>query len=307
MIARDGHEVWMHDQARPVYDDAGALVYWQGLMLDVTEQRRTQQLERELDVERLTAERLRTEDELKTTFLQAVSHDLRTPLAAILGLAVTLERDDLTLAPAEARDLAHRIAQNARRMDGMVADFLDLDRLQRGVADLTFLPVDVGALVREIVGDPDLVTEHRLTLDVAPVTVDADAGMLARIVENLLVNATKHTPAGSQIWVRVEPRDDGLELIVEDDGPGVPKADRGVVFEAFSQGSDATAGSGIGLTLVVRFTELHGGRAWVEDRAGGGASFHVTIPRAATERRIDLTDLESGQDTATGSEAESQA
>jgi signal transduction histidine kinase len=297
----------MHDQARPVYDDAGTLVYWQGLMLDVTEQRRTQQLERELDVERLTAERLRAEDELKTTFLQAVSHDLRTPLAAILGLAVTLERDDLTLPPAEARDLAHRIAQNARRMDGMVADFLDLDRLQRGVADLTFLPVDVGALLREIVGDPDLVTEHRLTLDVAPVTVDADAGMLARIVENLLVNATKHTPPGSQIWVRVERRDDGLELIVEDDGPGIPEADRGVVFEAFSQGSDATAGSGIGLTLVARFTELHGGRVWVEDRAGGGASFHVTIPRAATERRIDLTNLESGQDTATGSEAESQA
>ena len=81
-----------------------------------------------------------------------------------------------------------------------------------------------------------------------------------------------------------------------------------MVFEAFSQGSDATAGSGIGLTLVARFTELHGGRAWLEDRAGGGASFHVSRSRErATERRIDLTNLESGQDTATGSEAESQA
>jgi PAS domain S-box-containing protein len=307
MIARDGHEVWVHDQARPVYDDAGVLVYWQGLMLDVTEQRRTHQLERELDIERLTAERLRVEDEMKTTFLQAVSHDLRTPLAAILGLAVTLERDDLTLAPTEARDLAHRIAQNARRMDGMVADFLDLDRLQRGVADLTFQPIDVGALVREIVGDPDLVTEHRLTLDVAPVTVEADAAMLARIVENLLVNAMKHTPAGSQIWMRVERRDDGLELVVEDDGPGVADRDKGTIFEAFRQGTDATAGSGVGLALVARFTELHGGRAWVEDRPGGGASFHVTIPRTAADRRIDLTALESDQDTVTGSDAESQA
>ena len=134
-IAKDGREVWIHDQARPIYDDEGNLVYWQGLMLDVTDQRRTQELERALDLERLEAERLRAEDEMKTTFLHAVSHDLRTPLAAILGLAVTLEREDLTLSADESRDLAHRIAQNARRLDRMVSDFLDLERLNRGVAE----------------------------------------------------------------------------------------------------------------------------------------------------------------------------
>ena len=307
VIARDGREVWIHDQARPVYDEVGTLVYWQGLLLDVTEQRRTQQLERALDIERLAAEQLRAEDEIKTTFLQAVAHDLRTPLAAILGLAVTLEREDLVLDPEESRDLARRIAQNARRLDGMVADFLDLERLQRGAAELDFESVDVGTLVREIVGDPDLVTDRRVTLDVAPATVDADAGMLARIIENLLGNTMKHTPSGSQIWVRLERTDDGVELIVEDDGPGVPDAEKECIFEPFQQGTGAAAGSGVGLALVTRFAELHGGRAWVQDRAGGGASFHVTIARSAAERRIDLTRLEADQETPAGSEAESQA
>jgi PAS domain S-box-containing protein len=249
----------------------------------------------------------RVEDEMKTTFLQAVSHDLRTPLAAILGLAVTLEREDLVLELEETRDLAHRIAQNARRLDGMVAGFLDLERLQRGAADLTFEPVDVATLVREIVGDPDLVTDRRMTLDVAPATVEADAGMLARIVENLLTNTMKHTPRGSQIWVRLERTDDGVELIVADDGPGVPDADKECIFEPFRQGTGATAGSGVGLALVARFADLHGGRAWVEDRAGGGASFHVTIARSAVEPRIDLTPFEADQETPAGSEADSQA
>jgi PAS domain S-box-containing protein len=307
LIARDGREVWMRDQARPVYDEAGQLLYWQGLLLDVTEQRRATELERELDVERVDADRLRAEDEIKTTFLQAVAHDVRTPLAAILGLAVTLERDDLTLAPGEARDLAHRIAQNARRVDGMVADILDLERLRRGVADLSFQPVDVGTLAREIASDRDVVGDRRVTVDAGPATVDADGQVLARIIENLLGNTVKHTPATSQMWVRVEATETVVELIVDDDGPGVHDEDKDRVFEPFQQGRDAAAGSGVGLALVARFAELHGGRAWVEDRPGGGASFHVTIARTAAERRVDLTPFERDQPTPTGSEAESQA
>lgn len=304
---KDGDEIWVHDQARPVYDDTGALVYWQGLLLDITDQRRTLELERALDLERVEAERLRTEDELKTTLLHAVSHDLRTPLAAILGLAVTLERDDLALSTDESRDLAHRIAQNARRLDRMVADFLDLERLRRGVTDLAFAPVDLGALVREIVADADLVAERRLALDVVPVTIQADAGMLERIIENLLANTVKHTPAESRIWVRVGPADGGAELVVEDDGPGVADEDKARIFEPFRQGAHAATGSGVGLALVARFAELHDGQAWVDDRPGGGASFHVTLAAEPSERRIDLTGLEADQETAAGSGADNQA
>jgi PAS domain S-box-containing protein len=306
LVARDGHEVWVHDQARPVYDETGQLVYWQGLLVDVTEQQRAEELQQALDLERIGADRLRAEDAIKTTFLQAVAHDIRTPLAAILGLAVTLERDDLPLGPDEARDLAHRIAQNARRVDGMVADILDLERLQRGVTDLSFQPVDLGALVRSMVADPDVMGDRRVTVDVAPATVEADGEVLARIVDNLLGNTVKHTPASSTIWVRLVTRPDEVELVVEDDGPGVPDDEKDRIFEPFRQGAAATTGSGVGLALVARFAELHGGRAWVEDRAGGGASFHVTVARGA-ERQVDLTAYEDDQPTPTGSEAESQA
>ena len=81
---------------------------------------------------------------MKTTFLQAVSHDLRTPLAAILGLAVTMERDDIDITEDENRDMARRIASNARKLDRIVTDFLDLDRLNRGLAEPHFEPIDVG-------------------------------------------------------------------------------------------------------------------------------------------------------------------
>jgi PAS domain S-box-containing protein len=308
VIAKDGREVWIHDQSRPVYDDAGNLVYWQGLLLDMTDQRRTLELERALEIERVEAERLRTEDEVKTTFLHAVSHDLRTPLAAILGLAVTLEREDLTLEPREARDLAHRIAQNARRLDRMVGDFLDFERLARGVAEPNYTSVDVGALLREIVAANELVSDRKLTLEIAPATVRADAAMLERIVENLLGNTAKHTPASARIWVRMTPWDDGVEIVVEDEGPGVPDADKERIFEPFRQGSESATGSGVGLALVARFAEMHDGGAWVEDRPGGGASFHVTIASEPAERRIDLTTMEpEDQPTETGSSADNQA
>jgi PAS domain S-box-containing protein len=308
LIAKDGREVWIHDQSRPVYDAAGNLVYWQGLLLDMTDQRRTLELERALELERLEADRLRTEDEVKTTFLHAVSHDLRTPLAAILGLAVTLEREDLTLEPREARDLAHRIAQNARRLDRMVGDFLDFERLARGVAEPNYASVDVGALLREIVAANELVSDRKLSLEIVPSNVRADPGMLERIVENLLGNTAKHTPATARIWVRMTPWEDGVELVVEDDGPGVPDADKERIFEPFRQGSASATGSGVGLALVARFAEMHDGRAWVEDRTGGGASFHVTIASEPSERRIDLTAIErDDQPTETGSSADNQA
>jgi len=181
----------------------------------------------------------------------------------------------------EARDLAERIANNARRLDRIVGDLLDLERLQRGVASLQIEPIDLGARVREQVAQSELVAGRRLALDVAPLTIDADPGMVDRIVENLLTNASKHTPGDSRIWIRVALDDEGegAVLTVEDDGPGVAADERDAIFEPFRQGAGATGGSGVGLALVRRFAELHGGRAWVEERDGGGASFRVWLPR----------------------------
>jgi len=283
LVAKDGHVVWVHDQAVLIRDDEGRPLFWQGVWVDITERKRAAELERALEAEREEATQLRAIDEMKNTFLQAVSHDLRTPLAAILGLAVTLERQDLELNADEAKDLASRIAANARKLDRIVNDLLDLDRLGRGIVEPNLEPVDVGALVGQILGASELLAGRELHVQADTVTAQIDPAKVERIVENLLANAVRYTPPGTGIWVRVCPQDAGVLLVVEDEGPGVAVEHREQIFEPFRQGPGApehSPGVGVGLALVARFAELHGGHAWVEDRPGGGASFRVWLPLA---------------------------
>ena len=146
---------------------------------------------------------------MKNTFLQAVSHDLRTPLAAILGLAVTLERDDIAMEAGEARDLAGRIAKNARKLDRLVADLLDMDRLAQGIVSPKLEYLDVGDVVRRTVADSEAIDRERLTTDIRRVLIPVDASKVERIVENLLANTARHTPSNAHVWVSVHPHDRG--------------------------------------------------------------------------------------------------
>jgi K+-sensing histidine kinase KdpD len=249
-------------------------------LFDVTGHRLAEDaLRTALGREREAAARLRALDEMKTTFLHAVSHELRTPLAAILGSALTLDRDDIQLSEEDARDLVRRLASNARRLDRLLGDLLDLDRLDRGILEPKRRVVDVGDVLRSAANSPAL-ADHPVDVIAPRLLADIDQAMLERIVENLLANAARHTPAGTRVWVRVERAPGGLTLVVEDAGPGVPEALRGGVFEPFRQGPQQamhSPGVGIGLSLVAQFARLHHGRAWVEDRLGGGARFMVFL------------------------------
>jgi PAS domain S-box-containing protein len=284
MVHKDGRIVWVQDVATLV--EVAGRRSWQGFMLDITGRKEAEaKLARALEVEREATQRLRGLDEMKNTFLQAVSHDLRTPLAAILGLAVTLERTEVELDAVEMHDLARRIATNARKLDRLVTDLLDLDRLARGIVEPKLLPTDVGAIVRRVVAESELSVAGRVQVDAGSVTVSVDPAKVERIVENLLANAWRHTPADARVWVVVEPTEIGVRIRVEDEGPGVPPEMREAVFEPFRQGTGAPEhdpGVGIGLALVARFAELMGGRAWVEERAGGGASFRVELADGPT-------------------------
>ena len=297
VIAKNGRTVWLHDRSRLITDGEGVPRYWLGVLVDVSDRRHLHELRHELATERAENVRLSAADEAKTIALQAVSHDIRTPLAAILGLAATLESRGHEMAADDVRDLSSRIVDNSRRLDRIVTDLLDLDRLQRGGLLPRLRPLDLGALVRQIVTQTDAVTERRLQLDTGPVHVRADPTMVERIVENLLANAVKHTPGDSRIWVRVERTDDGASIVVEDDGPGVPPEAREHIFEPFAQGPmPGHGGAGVGLALVSKFAELHDGRAWVQPRPGGGASFRVLLAYEPEDDLLILAEDEQPTD-----------
>ena len=282
---------WIRDLIHVIRGRGGSPATLRGLMVDITERKRAERALRASERkysdafkrEREAAQRLRTLDDMKNTFLEAVSHDLRTPLTSILGSALTLERSRLDLPRADALDMVGRIASNARKLERLLSDLLDLDRLQRGIVSPKRRATDVEAFVRRAVEEMDA-QGRSIEVEVEPGSVQIDQAKTERILENLLSNSLRHTPDDARIWVRARTEDGGLSIVVEDDGPGVPSDLREAIFEPFRQApgssSEHAPGVGIGLSLVRRFAELHGGTAWAEERAGGGASFHVFLPGA---------------------------
>jgi signal transduction histidine kinase len=227
---------------------------------------------------------LREMNDVKDTLLHAVSHDLKGPLAGIIGAMQTIRRDDdLHLTEEERESLYQVIEQSGRKMNRLIDDLLDLDRIDRGKVHPKRRPTDVGDLARRVVKESTALDGHPVRIEADDLLVDVDPGKVERVVENLLVNAARHTPPGTAVHVQVIGRPNGAVLIVEDEGPGVPDELKDVLFEPFRQGDGSSGrGMGIGLSLVRRFAELHGGTAHVEDGENGGARFVVTFPGDVT-------------------------
>jgi PAS domain S-box-containing protein len=226
----------------------------------------------------------RQADRLREDILSAVSHELRTPLTAILGFAVTLEQRRDELARPELDRIVTELVQAARRLERLLVDLLDVERVRRGALTLTREHTDVLELVERAISACDL-NGRRVDISGGPVEAEVDGPKVERIVENLILNAVKHTPAESAIHVRLDEDGEAVVLAVEDEGPGIGDEHKAAVFETFNRGPKALSavpGAGIGLSLVARFAEAHGGRAWVEDRPGGGASVRVLLPRKSS-------------------------
>jgi signal transduction histidine kinase len=255
---------------------------------------REQELKDSLRRELAAADRLRAADEMKDTFLRAVSHDLRTPLTAMLGVAVTLERTRLNLPRDQALDLVAMLVEKTRKLERLLKDLLDLNRLEEGVLEPNRSLTDVRELVHRVVTEVDQLAGWPIDIEAEPIQAFIDGPKVERIVENLLLNTTRHTPPGTRVWVKALARGADLELIVEDAGPGVPAELAGTIAEAFRRGGNGSdpaptvahhRGVGIGLSLVARFAHLHGGHAWVDERWGGGAAFHVLLPDVVSYER----------------------
>lgn len=229
------------------------------------------------------SERLRELDQVKNTFLSAVSHDLRSSLTTMGALADVLEKRVDSLSREEMVDALGRIADSAIRANRVLTNLLDVDRISRGAVEAARAEVDLGDLAARVALGLDL-EGRRIELPTERVGAWVDEGLAERIIENLLLNSIRHTPDDAQIWVRLSKQGDGTLVSVEDDGPGVPEHLKMTIFEAFQRGETRASGTGVGLYLVAQFAELHGGRAWVEDRGGGGAAFRVLFP----ESRMDV-------------------
>jgi K+-sensing histidine kinase KdpD len=247
------------------------------------------ELARLAEAERLVRQLEETE-RLRREVLANVSHELRTPLATILTGATTLLRRRSL--PEDVRPEVGSLAVEAHRLNRLVSDLLDMTRIGGGIVDLQPAEVDVVEAVEAAIGrlharDGD----RHVTIDSpspAPEVI-ADWQRLAQVLDNLLDNANRVSPAAGQIRVTVSPVSDGSVIVrILDDGPGVPAEIRDHIFERFVRGEDSratgTGGMGLGLPIVRGLVEAQGGRVWLDDAAtSGGACFAFSLPAAERE------------------------
>lgn len=240
-------------------------------------------IERAILAEQTDAARVEAEAErLRTSLLSSLSHDLRTPLASIEGAASTLLQQSGTLPPDVRRDMAESILEESRRMTRLVSNLLDMIRVETGAlaAQKAWQPLEEAlgvALLRldERLGSHAVHVELPADLPLVPI----DELLIEQVFINLLENAIKHSPAGTPITVAARQENGAVMVEVADAGPGIPAGLEELVFRKFFRvGGGTEKGAGLGLTICRGIIAAHGGRIWVEQRSGQGASFRFTLP-----------------------------
>jgi two-component system, OmpR family, sensor histidine kinase KdpD len=234
----------------------------------------------------LEAEALRRSDAMKTAVLRAVSHDLRTPLMAIITSASALSRRDLDLQPNDRDELLATISSEAARLDRLVGNLLDLSRLQAGAARTEPAPWAIDDLVVQALSEIGAGAE-RVDVsfpDDSPV-VRVDAQQIERALVNLIENALGYSPTAEPVRVQVSTRGADVLVRVVDHGPGVPRDEIERIFEPFHRGRGVLSvpGAGLGLAIARGFAEANAGRVWAESREGQGAAFVLALPLVTGE------------------------
>ncbi len=262
----DGGEMIALWNASPIHDAEGRVIGAVAVGRDITEQRRL--------------------EEQRDDLIRALSHDLRTPLTAVLGRAQLLSRAmEAAGMEARLRDNAVAIIEAAKRMNSMIQDLSDTSRLESGQIRLDRQPVYLASFV------PDLVARSAGALDESRIRVDIPAGVppvmadprqLERILTNLLTNALKYSPSESPVLVTAQEGEDQVEVSVIDRGLGISPEDRSHLFQRYFRAREArkTDGLGLGLFITKGLVEAHGGQVRLESEPGKGSTFTFGIPRA---------------------------
>jgi two-component system NtrC family sensor kinase len=224
-------------------------------------------------------------DRIKSEFVTTVSHDLRSPLTAILGYVELIERTGELSSQQSA--FIERVRASVEQITLLVSDLLDLGRIEAGLdgakenLKLSGLVKESAQNIKEMLDTKGL--QMSVELQDNSTEVMADPIRMKQMVVNLLENAVKYTPDGGKIQLEVQTEDDQVILRVKDSGPGIPPVDQPYLFDKFYRASNVcedTPGTGLGLSIVKSIVDNHDGRIWVESKLGKGAVFTVVLPAA---------------------------
>jgi signal transduction histidine kinase len=239
---------------------------------------------RAYEAERRTVEELRRLSALRADFVSLVSHELRSPMAAVIGAARTLQGRWRELSAGHRTSFLALIADETTRLSNLIADVLDTSRIEAGTFSYTFRDVDVGELVRDVVAAASVgQDEVRVLADVnaSLPRVRGDAERLRQVLHNLVDNAVKFSPANGEVRVTATAENGDLRVDVLDEGPGVAPADRRLIFEKFGRSTEGETkpGTGLGLFIARSIAEAHGGALDVTTPpATRGATFTLRLP-----------------------------
>jgi signal transduction histidine kinase len=242
-------------------------------------------------------------DDERDALQEAVASEIRRPLTSILGLALAMKHADP--ASSDAKTMIRQLASNARRLDRLVGQLIDLDKIASGEFEPSRRRTDLEALVRRVVDETPDLSGRDVRVQTEHVAIEVDPALTEQMIETLLTNAGRRTAPGASVFVTISSGQDGVVIAVDDTGPEIPTGLRGAKLAALSEDGPAARRNkprgATGLALLSRLAELQGGRAWVEERAGGGASFRIFLPSAPPEAGEEAEDA---RDTATASEDE---
>lgn len=238
-------------------------------------------------------EELRQHDRLRRELIANVSHDLRTPLAGLQGYLETLLLKGETLSPEEARGYLETALAQSEHLGALVAQLFELASLEAGAVELHRETFSLSELAQ------DIVQKFRLPADRAGVRLEAelptdlalvrgDVRLIERVLDNLIDNGLRYTPQGGRVTVGLRADDRGVEVRIEDTGPGIPADELSRIFDRFYRGAadrlKHNAGVGLGLAIAHRAVELHGSALEVDSTVGRGTRFHFRLPRLDADR-----------------------
>lgn len=214
----------------------------------------------------------------RTALQEAIAAEVRRPLTSILGLTLALRHADPK--SNEGKDMVKQLSTNARKLDRLVGEMLVLDEIASGSYQPNRRRTDLEALVRRVVEESPDLANRDVKIEAEHIAIEVDPALTEQMIETLLSNAGRRTAPGNPVRVKISSEEGGAVIAVDDTGPEVPADLRGDLSSAMSDDRPGTAKKktgATGLSLVARLAEIHGGRAWVEERSGGGASFRVSL------------------------------